>query len=240
MKRITDVWMSFNGIRNDDESVGVRLLSMPKREHPEIRVDQKEIYGRHGKLTISEGAYDPIEISVKLTTWNGDINRAMAWLSGAGDLVFSDEPDVCYRVNHIKSFDYEPLFVRFDPQEFTVKFECEPFKYQSVPVADMQITDAGTRIENIGTIYSEPLLHVYCNGNGTIMLGDDSMLLDDIDGDIWIDCDAKTAWYVKNGVTLLQTHKLSGNWMRIEKGVSFINYSGDITQIDITPRWRWI
>jgi phage-related protein len=68
------------------------------------------------------------------------------------------------------------------------------------------------------------------------MVGRGTLLLTGISGSIRVDSEARIA--TTGG--LLATHRLTGEWPRLEPGVNSIQWTGFITKLEITPNWRWL
>ena len=78
------------------------------------------------------------------------------------------------------------------------------------------------------------------------MCGGSTMLIDDFSNIsyIMLDCESKVAYKgskdsATDPLTLLNT-RVSGDWLSIPAGSSFISISGGVTSIEVTPRWRTI
>lgn len=236
-----NAWFSFKGVRND--ALDVRMLSMPTRPHPARKGTVKNIPGRDGKLFMDEGAYDRILVSIRcITGGNENIDAVNAWLSGSGALVFGDEPDRAYRASITKEFSRTNRNPRLRGQEFTVVFDCEPYRYESEPASPLVIEDAGS-ITSPGTVNALPLMRVNCIGSGTLMVGNRSMLFTDVPSFVYVDCETKIA-YTGEGTPespfVLATQCISGDWIEIEPGYQPVSITGTITSVTITPRWRWL
>ena len=237
-----NTWFSFKGQRNT--VLDVRMLSMPTRPHPARKGTLLDIPGKHGKLFQDEGVYDRILVTMRCITGdNANIDAVNAWLSGEGDLVFGDEPERAYHARITKEFSRSNRIPRLRGQEFTVSFDCEPFRYEADPVADIPIYTSGTFITNPGTEASAPLLYVYCPGDGSLMIGSNTLLFTGVSGGIYVDCDAEIA-YTGEGTAadpmVLANQYVTGEWMKIEPGQNGVTFAGDVQYVIITPRWRWL
>ena len=235
-----NAWFSFKGLRNDDKILGVRMLSMPIRPHPARKGKLVDIPGAHGKLFQDEGVYDRILVSLRcIAPDNDNIDAVNAWLSGEGDLIFGDEPNRAYHARITKEFSRSNRNPRLRGQEFTITFDCEPFRYQATPDADIALPDNGS-ITNPGTVASSPLIHVEGTGDCKLMIGRQTMTVEDIPGNIYIDCEALFAYTINaQGVAVLATQHVYGDWIAIEPGHNTVSYTGNVT-ITIEPRWRWL
>ena len=237
-----NAWFSFKGQRND--VLDVRMISMPTRPHPARKGELLDIPGRHGKVFQDEGVYDRILVTIRvMAADNANIDDISAWLTGEGDLVFGDEPERAYHARITKEFSRSNRIVRLRGQEFTITFDCEPFRYESFPVSPITITASGTSIVNPGTWESQPLIRVNGTGDGTLMIGGNTLIFNDLAGYINVDCDAMIAYTGGSSASdpmLLATQHLTGEWPTIKPGQDFVTFTGGITSVVITPRWRWI
>lgn len=239
---ITNAWFSFKGQRND--VLDVRMLSMPTRPHPARKGTLTDIPGANGKLFQDEGVYDRVLVTLRCITGdNSNIDEVNAWLSGEGDLIFGDEPERAYHARITKEFSRSNRTPRLRGQEFTISFDCEPFRYQAFPDANITISTTGERFTNPGTAASAPLLRVNGSGDGTLMIGFNTLIFDDLNGYIIVDCDAKIAYTGGTSATdpmLLATQHLTGEWPEIQPGENSVTLTGGINSVVITPRWRWL
>lgn len=239
---VDNAWFSFKGVKNSEHKV--RLLSMPVRPHPARKGTLKDIPGRDGKLFLDEKAYDRILVTVRcMAVDNENIDEVSDWLSGSGNLVFGDEPDRAYRAMVTKEYSRSNRNQRMRGQEFTVTFDCEPFRYEADPGASIAIAASPGKITNPGTQPSLPIIKVTCRGSGTLMIGDQTMIFEDAPGTLIVDCDAKII-YSGSGTTadplVLATQCATGEWIEIQPGDQAVSFTGSIAEIAITPRWRWL
>lgn len=234
-------WFSFKGIRNTE--MKVEMLSMPVRPLPAAQGELVSVPGMQGKMWMPENTYDRVMVNLNLfTADDADMDAVCGWLSGEGDLVFGDEPDRAYHARITKQFNRSHQNARFYNQNMTPIFDCEPFRYEAKPAAPIEITQSGTAITNPGTVDAAPLIRVEGSGDGTLMIGSATMLFDDMTAPVYVDCEAKIA-YTGEGTTasprVLATQHVSGEWIAIQPGNNFVSFTGGITKIVITPRWRW-
>lgn len=237
-----NAWFSFKGVRND--SLDVRMVAMPTRPHPARKGELINVPGRDGKLFIDEGVYDRILVTLRVIAGsNENIDDINAWLSGEGLLVFGDEPERAYHARITKEFSRVNQNARLRGQAFTITFDCEPYRYEANPAGPILISKTPGEIINPGTVPSLPLIRVNCTGAGSLMIGNETMLVEDIGGYVMIDCDAKLA-YSGEGTAAdpmyLATQKVTGEWLEIAPGKQFVSFTGDITSVEILPRWRWL
>ena len=124
--------LTYKGKRASE--VGMLVKIRPNIPAPELEYDPIEIPGRDGILMPAEKRYLPLEIEVEFNfisqtpnTWNESFRKAKAWLSGSGNLSFSDDADVFYKVYSVKIDDSERTSYRIGA--FTAVFTCDPYTY---------------------------------------------------------------------------------------------------------------
>lgn len=236
-----NAWFSYAGRRNDE--LDVRMVSMPIRPHPARKGTLINVPGRDGKLYVDEHAYDRILVSVRcITGSNENIDEVNAWLTGEGMLIFGDEPNRAYRARITKEFSRGNRTPRLRGQEFTVVFDCEPYRYEAVPSRNIVLAKAEI-INNPGTVNSKPIIRVNCTGSGTLMVGNDTLIFENVPEYVIVDCEAKIAYTGSGTVSdpmLLATQYVTGDWPEIEPGEQAVSFTGNIESVEIVPRWRWL
>ena len=124
--------------------------------------------------------------------------------------------------------------LRGNPQRsFTVTFRCKPFLYLDSS-ADVTVTASGTTITNPGAVDSEPLIKVYGSGDITLMVGTQIVELEDVSSQIFLDSEIQEAY---KGTTSMNS-AMSGEFPKLLPGMNAISWTGNVTSIVITPRWR--
>ncbi len=112
---------------------GLIVTDRPDISAPVKNVELIEIPGRTEKLTLDNKRYEEIRISVefnfltKVDEWNEKFRRAKKWLSGSGELEFSDDTDYFYKVYYAEIGTCEREMKRIG--RFKAEFVCEPFAY---------------------------------------------------------------------------------------------------------------
>ena len=123
--------VSFNGI-TDMES-GVLAVRRPSIPAPVKVYEEIIIPGRDGALYVDQGRYEPIVIPVEFnfmsrpSEWGNRYREAQKWLSGSGELTFSDDQYHFYRVYYAEITDTERTSRRIGT--FTAEFHCDPYAY---------------------------------------------------------------------------------------------------------------
>ena len=232
---MTDYFI-WNGV--DCRTKGIHVSELPPITIPLERSTQTTVPGRPGSLTQLEGddVYDDMILTA--TCFIADpaqIPAIAAWLKGKGTVTFANRTGGHYNARIANQIPFEKV-LRGNPHcSFAVNFRCYPFWYQE-NVSDVTITTSGDTITNPGSVYSEPLITVYGSGNITLMIGTTIVELTNVSGSIVLDCALKEAY---KGTTLMNDH-MSGDFPVLKPGLNAVSWSGNVTSIVISPRWRYL
>ena len=232
---MTDYFI-WNGV--DCRQYGIHVSELPPITIPLERSTQTNVPGRPGSLTQLEGedVYDDMILTA--TCFISDpaqIPAIAAWLKGSGTVTFANRTGGYYKARIANQIPFEKV-LRGNPHcTFAVNFRCYPFWYQE-NVSDVTITTSGDTITNPGSVYSEPLIALTGSGDITLMVGTTIVELADITTGIVLDCALKEAYL---GTTLMNDH-MSGDFPVLKPGRNAISWSGNVTSVVISPRWRFL
>ncbi len=214
---------------------GVRLQEMPKRLRAELRGKAVTVPGYSGDLWLPENAYDIVQIELHCRAApEANLEEIAAWLTGFGDLVLGDAPDYCYKARLTVEIPFERFLPGNSPRNFTVKADCQPFRYYSNPQPTVLIAPGS--LVNPGTVPSAPIITVIGSGDITLTVGAQTIGLTNVPGSITIDSTMQDAY---NGDTLLN-NAMSGEFPILPLGRTPISWSGAVSSIAIQPNWRWL
>lgn len=197
--------------------------------------EESEIYGANGTYVVHDGAYKSQERVLKFSAVNF---AKVVELSN----LFNDFD------NEIE-FDYLKLSRYYaDLVEITyskngksrwlvnVKLRFNPFRY-TTENTETKLTTRGT-INNIGNVFSEPVIEIEGSGEVSLTIGVQSMFLN-LDGKAIIDCrHRKQNVYDKNNV-VKNSIREKGVFFEIPPGLQGVATNGNVTNIKIKGNWRW-
>lgn len=235
MRRLTEAWFEFDGVKSTDR--GVILRAMPRRPIPAERGQRTTVPGRSGWIWIGEnGAYDAIKISVECESAAGYTSeKTAAWLKGrTGLLRFSDEQNSAYRARCIASFARENKFLSFDTQLFTVEFDCQPYRYVYPAPPAVTLTEAGS-IVNAGTAESLPRIAITATGDYTMTVNGYEI---EIAGGSAVIDSALEDCFEADGVTLANSRVTMSAFPRLKSGENAISWTGSVSSVSIERRSR--
>ena len=230
---LTD-WFEWKGTRCTVH--GIHVSEHPAITFPAERITNTAIPGKSGNLTSLEGdyVYDDMILTVNCWIENlSSLDTVAKWLQGSGTVRFANRPAGVYYARICNQIPFEKI-LRGNPQRsFTVTFRCKPFLYlDNSP--DATITASGSTITNPGAVDSEPLIKVYGSGDITLMVGTQIVELEDVSSQIFLDSEIQEAY---KGTTSQNNH-MSGEFPKLLPGMNAISWTGNVTSIVISPRWR--
>ena len=231
-------WFIWNNRNSYAEGLWISKLP-PIIRAPE-RYDEIQVPGRAGSLIMLEddedAIYDRYEKEVTVTAPNTlALQRILDWLSGSGEVIFSNESDKVYKGRIVS----DVKFSRIDNTmvQAKVRFYVEPFKYERYPAKSKATLTANGTIYNPGSVSSRPLVKITKSSAAsdlTVTIGTMAMVFKSFTGTITVDCDANI---ITSG-TSIWTGKFTGDFWKIPVGSVNVTRSAACT-IEIEPRWRW-
>lgn len=227
----------FKGKNSKD--YGILISAMPDIVKPQRREQEVTIPGRNGVLTIDENTYEPYTLSIECgKRGTARLSEIAAWLDGSGDLIVSTEPDKLYKARISNAIAISDVIYLYNA--FLVQFKVFPFKYSVNAVishADDVILTAPTTLKNKGTVYSQPTITVYGTGNITLTINGTGYGLTGVDGYITIDSEMMEVY---KGTANANNKYSAMDFPRFEVGQNTISWTGNVTKVEIIPKWRWL
>ena len=220
-------------------SKNVTVLKYPEIVKPTLRVETVKVPGRDGELTLSGmPSYEAMVLECECMVPSVDkISAAAAWLTGRGDLVLGNDPDYAYDAQVIDEIRFEKILRGHAHRRFTVPFLCQPLKKKATTESNIELTSSGT-VNNIGHVPSRPLIKIQGSGNVVLAVGTYSLAITGISTSILIDSDLGMATNAAG--TVNESYKVSGEWPQLVVGNNSISWTGTVSKVTITPRWRYL
>ena len=251
-------WFIWNNI--DSRTMNVWVSQLPAPTRAAERVQEIEIPGRAGTLTIKEGD-DVHEGYVKecviTVPATADFHALLNWLRGESQVIFSNEPDRVY-------FAHMAGQVKFDRvgnslKQATLPIYVHPHKGQYPPEYDIAI-DGSETVRNPGNVAAKPIITLTFVGSCTLTVNGETMMFtkgnETTAQTIIVDCDAEIVTSDAN----IWSGGVEGEFPRLPVGDNTISaaltvptwendkeytqghlrvYDGDIYECGITAR-AWV
>lgn len=210
--------------------LGIYVSQMPPEQYPEDEVEFVEVPGRDGYLTINKGRKLPITKTIKATLLKKENREAVKrWLRGEGKLILSTEPDVYFKARIAEPVEFVGTI--FGGRKFEVEFLCQPWAYLHTGDKVITIIEKDTIIKNPEDT-SKPLITIYGSGQVDLIINNKIHKFDNIDEYVIVDSELMETYKETSLV------KYYGDFPELTPGENIISWDGNITKIEITPRWR--
>lgn len=204
---------------------------------PEPDVTSYEIPGRNGDLIISNGRYKNIVVSYPAfirSQFRQNSARARAWLlSSDGYHRLSDDyhPYEFRLGRFMGPIDFDMRFLN-RTGECVLSFDCKPQRFLTNGEEKRTFTESGYLL-NPTAFPAKPLITVHGTGDGLLTIGGTTVTLEGISDYITLDSDIQDAY--KGNLNM--NSAMVGSFPELTEGQNVISFSGDITGVDIIPRW---
>lgn len=217
-------------------------------------VETVAIPGRNGDLIIDNGRYKNISVAYPVSICSdfaANAERCRAWLgskTGYHRLEDDWDPDH-YRLGRFQGpLEFSPGFLN-RTAEGTVTFDCKPQRFLKTGEFPMTVTE-GMTLVNPTRFAAKPLIRVEGSGTVLLYLNKDyigiAVQFPDWTNHVYFDCEALDAYYVKESgargdanscVSITGTNKGLPELRPGASEIIMITSLGEISQVQITPRW---
>lgn len=235
-------YMIFNGINSLDVK-GITLSTMPTPSTPSRRVVRTSIAGRNGDLRILENditgqdVYDSMEKTVKMFYYGTDYDLIKRWLRGTDKLILSNQPDRYFKASIDNIIPFERLIQQKAVHAFTIAFSYYPYAFLTSGdkpiIYNPTITTWETVLMNDYDV-SLPHLRIYARGDIGMTVNGVETDFYSVDGYIEIDSDLQQCYKGAQNLGM----NMSGDYPVLVQGENIIQFTGNIQQLVLTPKWR--
>ena len=201
--------------------------------------------GRNGSLHIDEGVYenytqpyecyfhDPVKSSPELA------HEIRAWLMSEGGyrkLIDAYDPTHYHMAFFAGPLDVDNRLNKYG--KCVVNFDFNPKAYLISGEEAVAFDAAGT-LANPTAFPAEPIIHVYGSGSGTVSVNGTTVTIREIEDVITLDCEMHNAYrQVGDGAAENKNNSISAPvFPHLSAGENGITFDGDITRVEIIPRW---
>lgn len=230
--------ITFNGISSDEFGIyvgGQNSFNAPKKNIKKIPVP-----GRNGDLVFDKGTFSNVNVPyniVGVSNFKERINDIKEWLTSPRSyarLEDSYNPDY-YRLGMVTAGITFTMKHLNQYGKAKITFDCKPQRFLK----------SGEEIEEFevdGTIFnptdfpSDPVIKVYGAGAGSVVIGDQTLYIDDIDGYTIIDGELQDCY---NNHGNRNNHVLRGLYGEFPKiiGEMDVEFSANVTKVEIKGNW---
>lgn len=228
------IW--WHGKSSDDCNVIVQRY--PSFSIPARKIEKISVPGRSGDIIIQQDAFEnftqryEVYISAEKPKIPTISHLVTEWLCVKGYQVLEDSYwlDSYYLATYNGGLEVENIMNRFG--RATIEFDCKPQRFLKSGDRVVEIRKRAT-LQNEYAFAALPLIKVYGTGSGTLTVGETTISLSNISGYIMLDSDVQNAYKGAEN----QNSKMTGEFPKLQSGGNLITWTGDITGVDIKPRW---
>ncbi len=222
--------LSFNGTASTAYT-SLIVTDLGRRQRGQEQIDTYAIPERSGALHVLSGVYNSYTREMTLSIKNKTERAAIAsWLKGSGKLITSDDANGYFNAV-VTGFDVSRVSRKFD--EYRVAFEVEPYFYLDSGVAVVTYTTKPQTLVNPGTASANPYIKI--TGSGAVTLTVNSTVIN-LTIDTYIEIDTELLLCYKG--TENAGASMVGEFPKLAVGANSITWTGTVTKVEITPRWR--
>lgn len=251
-----DFSLSFNDVSSNDIGDIIitksSLNNRPQRKHEVVSVP-----GRNGNLVFFQDAYENLTRSYEIAAGSGaddcvteKFYEIAEWLMPVEESVTIDDyinltyggyhrlqegnDDAIMLAYFTGPFSVEHTLTRLG--RATISFSCRPERFTPDAFDVITKTTSGETITNETERTAKPFLKVYGSGSGTVVVNGYVITISSIADYLHIDCETQNCYRLlaenRNSVITL-----TSGFPVLDPGDNTITFTGDITQVDIYPRW---
>lgn len=205
---------------------------------PETHTEYVEVPGRDpvdlSELVVGSPWYNNRELTIEFeyigASWASKRSDVYSAIHGKKLAIrFLDDPNWQYYGRC--SVDSE---VNASTLHFIVTVTADPYK-EAYPSTVDKITTSGNSVTNPTLFDSLPILHVLGSGAGTVTVG--NQLITILDMDTYVDIDSKLMDCYK-GLVNCNADIVLDKFPTLPPGVTGISWTGGVTAVWVTGRWR--
>lgn len=230
-----------NGVHSND--LHAKIQTRPIIEHPRRKNDIKDVYGVNGYLYFDGGAYNPVDVDVRLfieaNSFDEFHERKEALRhefdhEGYVDFQYYVDETKVYRV-HLEEMKSENNRAYRYINDVFLRLSVFPFKYDSNPE---EFNGSTLTITNPYNYKSKPLITVEGTGDITLLVNDIPFILRGVNKPLIIDSQIEHVYSETNGVVYNENNKAySLDFPLLKTGINTIKATGTVTNINVKPRW---
>jgi predicted phage tail component-like protein len=223
------------------EDFNIKIKTINNLSSPQRSIEKILVPGRNGELILDNGSFENFILTVEcyLNCPSEDKNiiskEIKRWLQSDFSykkLILSDDLEFYYEAYCDTKLDFEYVSSNFE--SFLISFSCKPFKKK---MNDDVITITESIVINNPYLASNPLIKVVGSGDVTVSINNQELILKGLEDEIEVDCEFMNAYKKINGDIVLLNNKMYSDFPVLESGENQISFEGNISKIEITPRW---
>lgn len=214
---------------------GEATYNAPKRDYSSIPVP-----GRNGDLIIDNGNFKNMPITypaaaiIDMPQRTSDFFNYLASKISYQRLEDTYHPDEYRLAQYTGGTEVESSGYMNREGKFEIVFNCKPQRFLKSGENAIKFNANGSFL-NPTNFEAKPKIRAFGTGAGTVGIGSYLITITEMDEYIDIDCDLMDAF--KGLINMNSKVSFNATEISIPTGESGLTFTGDITSVEVTPRW---
>jgi phage-related protein len=236
-----ETYFTFDGIRSIDK--GLRIQTIPQMTGADRDVTFQSVPGRkNGDLILDNDRFtnynqeydcwaDPVD-GQSLFDLARDVQSWLQIPVTYKKLIDSRDPNYYREAVCVTNMALAPTLINFGQAK--VIFNCKPFRRRIDGDTVRPFTASGI-LTNPEQWESEPYIKITGSGDIKLRINDQEIVLTGVSDYIEIDSEMQSCF---KGIVLQNSHYRSDFWPFLNVGDNQISWTGNVSKVEIKPRWR--
>lgn len=230
-------YIIINGM-NSYEDLDLLLKSMTIPSSNE-QIEEVEVEGRNGSLTIKNGTYEnkklnfSFDLKRKRNENYIDFQNRIDYIEDSlhikkGELIIFNRPDKVFNIKYLtKDITMESDIIA----NVDVNVICESFMYE-INEQYMDVKN-NSNIFYKGTVPGEPNIKIYGSGNIQLTINNETIQINNVNE--YVELDSKLFLCLNKDKTS-KSRDMIGHFPLLTKGINNISWTGNVSKVEILPR----
>lgn len=235
-----DDFFVFNG--HSTREFGMAVEKRPTQKTPKRRRTAVPIPGRNGDLHFDEDAYDNVEAPYEVW-FRGELptpeqaHAVKSWLlapKGYSRLEDKYDPFHFRLASFSGPMDIADMLGRYG--RCKIKFDCDPRCFLKSGEFPVDLENGGS-LYNPTAFTAQPLIYVYGNGEGSLMVAGVTVTINAMTTGMLLDCENERARALGDVGQSLDGDIYAPVFPELQPGENHVVFDGGVTAVKIVPRW---
>ena len=221
----------------------MHIEKLPTIKGPARKRNTVPVAGRNGDLHYDEDAFSNYTQSYECY-FHGKLHTAeqthaiRAWLSASGGYLRLEDtydPTHFRMASFVGPLDVDNYFNKYG--RCKISFDCAPQSFLKSGENPIFMEHNGI-INNPTSKASLPLVKVTCYGNGGVIIGNKTVTIKEMAGELYFDCETENAYTIEDEDIVYKNQHIHADYFPcLVPGDNYITWFGGVVNVEIIPRW---
>lgn len=235
-------WFTLDGVSCED--AGIHVLEFPPYTIAQRKVVTFPVPGSQDEhLFEGDWGYEDMELPVRCTVdEDAAPEDVISFLTpSTRRIVFANQPAYEYTGFLANMLEIAKVLPERGKREFTARYRCSPFKALAWPDDPMAFIVSPAYIDHPGTARCYPKIKIEGSGTVTLTLHavDTFTVTGLVSGTPFVIDSGAMICTDENGISDWSS-RAEGDYPWLDPGINMLSWTGNVTQITVTPNFLWI